>query len=100
MTRSFLICGISDDQYPVLFGDKAEDVKARITTGLQAAEKQFVDAGCPFKLVKLAPVEADVAKWEQYVSEAQYDGIVMFVRPLPAQPCTENRSAERSRIAN
>lgn len=78
MGRSFLICGIADDVYPRLFGDKADEVKANITAGLARTEQQFKEAGCEFKVVKMSPnAEGDLGRWEGYVSEQEWDGIFM-----------------------
>lgn len=78
MGRSFLICGTADDVYPRLFGDKAEEVKANITAGLARTERQFVEAGCKFKVVKMSPdAEGDLGRWEGHASERAWDGIFM-----------------------
>lgn len=78
MPRSFILCGISWDQFDVLFPDPEKSAQMRkvIEGGLEETAKAFDEAGCEYKFVNYSPDE-DMSRWEAILAERKWDGIAV-----------------------
>jgi hypothetical protein len=78
MPRSFILCGISWDQFDVLFTDKAkrDEMIKVVQGGLDQTAKAFDDAGLEYEFVNYSPDE-DMSRWEAKITEKKWDAIAV-----------------------
>lgn len=82
MPRSFLLIGLSWDEFPkVAPPDQREVLEAKIKAGLETARQQFQDAGLDYKMEHYG-MSDDMGKLEGWMKEKKWDGVVMCVHKL------------------
>ena len=80
MTRSFLLCGISWDEFDTLFPDpvKRQEMRSMIEGGLKRTEEIFAAAKVDYKFFNYSPKE-DMSRWQAILAEKKWDAVAMYV---------------------
>lgn len=77
MTLSFLLIGISWDQYETMVGaDKAEEMIARVKAALTRDEEQFKVAELDYQFLDYGPGES-MHRLEKVLEEKEWSGVCM-----------------------
>lgn len=78
MPRSFILCGISWDQFDVMFPDQAkrDEMIAVVKRGLDQTAQTFDEAGLEYEFFNCSPDE-DMSRWEAKITEKKWDGIAV-----------------------
>lgn len=76
MPLSFLLIGISFDQFPILFPQGHEEMESKIRAGLKVTDDLFRGAGLDYEFLEYSPKE-DMSRLEGKLKGGKYDGVVM-----------------------